>query len=233
MIKTVRENSHLFWALAILTFALVMTLAGPKNKTTYEASYDQGQTAAAQDSWYNLYDFEEDIIGKGLQAANRRQGEVLYGRNYVYENLAQCSEDPEFVCAAGERYFTDPYGCGCERDNNAAADIEKEGASEAIAYPVIYGEAVRLRLEDSIELNAGDTLWVREFKKEANATPQVIFNVYIAGEDVTYQYPEDAAKLLYELELVASDYFSYVEVIVRQKNLLQAPESATSTPEIL
>ncbi len=236
MFKTARENPHLFWAFAIIAFAVVMTLVGPKNKAVYEAPYDQGGEGSARQSaatYDNFYNFENDSIGAGLEAANRRQGETLYGRRYIYKVLTQCTEQPEFVCEQGEVYFADPYGCGCQRGTagDQEALVVSDEAPPGTAYPVIYGEVARLRMDDSIELNAGDTLWIREFSQDASGGPQVVFDVYIAGEDTTYQHPVDADKLLYELELVASDYLSYAEVIIRQKNLIEESASVTSTTE--
>lgn len=221
----------------LLGVALVAVFL-PGDKIEYEADNVEDVVSTNTPQGYDFFEIDANgEITYQLEAANRRGAEEQLGRRYLSESYKACL-DIEFVCAEGEDYFFDPYGCGCEKLDFSPEDVvlsenERNESQESVSGEVLvveYGEKTRLKNEDSIELNGGDVMWLREFDAEVRP-PKVYFDIYMAGEDVTYKYPEDKEKLLYQIDLIGSDYKTYVDIVVNKLFLGQttALNVATST----
>jgi len=209
VIPRFHDKQYLIGGTLILLGVTILAIFSPGTPAEYTA----GDTSSdASVSGYDLFESGADTLANQLAAANRQEAENRFGRRYLSESYLSCI-DVTFVCGDDEEYFFDPYGCGCEKLDFSPEDETEESEPEGEAFQVQYGEPMRIRDIDSIALNGGDALWIRSFNTD-EAPPTITFDVYISGEDVTYQYPEEQDKVLYTIDLVASDYLSYADVVV-------------------
>lgn len=209
-------------ALAVLVGWVTLSQSGIE----YRARPNGETTTTSISTGYDEYDRALDQISVDLENANRNEGTRLMGKRYLGTDARQC-DALEYVCEVGERKFTDPYGCGCMPDERYASSTAEELAStEPIQQEVSLGEEFRLRLDEEVAIGGGgDALWIEEFR-ETDTAPEVVYKIYIAVEDKAYDYPAEKDAILYALEEVASDYQSYVDVIIR--NRLVAPSTGDS-----
>ena len=214
-------------SIAIFAILGIISFMGSRASLQYHAATVDEMSAAVM-SPYDEMDRVLDGFSAGLEAANRQKAARLSGKRYFNLTSAECVE-ADYLCGVDEVQFLDPLGCGCvpaeqlldesDEPQGVSDKAEEEAVVESVRL-ISLGEEVRMGLDEVWALGqGGDVIWLEEFSDQGGRLPELRFSVYIAAEDRTYTLPEEGALLLYRIEPLATDYESYVQLVVR--NLLE------------
>lgn len=226
------------WIAVVLVAGLALLWLGVLRPSSleYRATYEE--TVATSSNGYDDFDRLLDDISSNLTEANRAEGFRIQGKRYLGENALQCDVF-EYVCEADEKKFVDPYGCGCMPKEEAATSTEgelektQEDAEELILNrDIVFGEEFRLGLDDVVGIgSSGDALWIERFIMGTNQSlPVIEYRIYVASTDESYVTTSDEEGLLYLLEEKASDYATYVDLIITEQ--VADIENNSDLPEV-
>ena len=213
----------------IILVAIVMGVSSLGQPAIYQAeSFDPNSSESLLG--FSAYDsFEIDMDGRLSEAlieANRKEGELIYGRRYLSRGYNLCLEE-SFACPESEEVFFDSYGCGCQplsrgsslsQDNGDLESTPEE--SVALVQTVVWGQTIRLFTSGGLDLGSGNLLWLESFTDDPDDSlpPQAVMSIYLRASDKTLSFPSDQDEIPYIIRMVGSDFREYVEVIVEPKD---------------
>lgn len=234
MWEIIKQYQNIILGGLILVGLAIYAVINPAT-VSYQAAPNTDQVATGSATYDEV--FSDYGIGRRLHEANRQGGIDLLGKRYVAEDYALCLEI-DFTCDEGEEYFFDPYGCGCKKldfDDGASDASDGEGTKEedGVVYAVSYGEPMRLRYEDTIELSNGDLLWIETLAAVGTDT-RAVFSVYSSVDDTTYSHPGQASLIPYTIETIGGDFNTFVDLVITRLGeiddaVVDVDSSGTST----
>jgi hypothetical protein len=210
--------------LAVAFIGLILIFSSRGSQLSYRANpADTAEGIAASVNPYDELDRSLDHISASLAEANRNAQVRRLGKRYLDLSLEVCRSG-EYLCQAGEVQFLDSHGCGCmpppaEEEVTSTDSTTSTVADESVrqsAGEVVLGQATRLQLGETWAIGrSGDALWLEEFLPGVGgAAPTMQYRIFIAADDQAYIWPSQAEQIFYSLEEVATDYDTFVEVIV-------------------